>query len=263
MKIMAKTAIIFAFGLLSLIFIISCLAAVDANTVVGGKVYNSDFSEIIEGADVTVTCGSDIKTTESIGDGTYAIAFDSESCYLDSEVDVSAYKGDLSDSESGVVYESEEEEGEWVSVINLNLKSSDSGSSSRSRDRGSTWFMCGNTVCDSGEDYQTCPIDCPQTVDQTEEETTTNTDSASTEESEQETSSESETGETTNPGITGAVVGAGENSGKNRNFFFSFIGIILLLVIGVAGVGIAKNENKYRPPKMEDRSLYKPLSAFY
>lgn len=258
---MVKTPIMLTLGLFVLVMITG-LGLASANTVVGGKIYNSDFSEIIEGAEVTVTCGSEVKSTESIADGTYAIAFNSETCYLDSEVEVSAYKGELSNEGTGVVYESEENEGEFVSVINLNLKEESSGSSG-SKQKSGTWFKCGNTVCESGEDYSTCPIDCPEPE---EEETpaqtnTQNDNSNSNTQNEQEITI---TSEGTNPGITGGVINTGIGSSARKTpVSWTIIGIILLLLIGMAGISVARMErNKKSPPKMED-GLYKPLSGFY
>lgn len=241
--------------------LVTGLSVVSANTVVSGKIYNSDFSEVIEGADVSVDCNSKILDTESLSDGAYAVVFDSEDCPLGSEVKVDASKGTMSDSDDTTIEESEEEAGELVGVVNLNIKEKTSSSSSGTRKTG-TWFKCGNTVCESGETYQTCAKDCPKPVEQT----VTNTDSNSNPETEEKQEPEvtiTTTSETSDSPITGAVIGTGS---KNKNTLpISLAGIILLLIVGISGIAVAKNEkNNKSPPKMDEGgSMYKPLSGFF
>ncbi|MCX6750489.1 MAG: hypothetical protein NTZ83_03455, partial [Candidatus Pacearchaeota archaeon] len=103
---MVKAKKFMLFGMFILIF---SFALVSANTLVGGKIYNSDFSEVLEGIVVSVECGSEIpQNTESLSDGAYAVIFDSDKCPFDSSVTVSASEGELTDEESSTVYKSEE-----------------------------------------------------------------------------------------------------------------------------------------------------------
>ena len=85
-------------------------AAVDINfnldqTVVTGKIYNADFSQTIEGANVEVTCApGEVKTTTSRDDGSYNVVFSAGECTSD-KVNVVAYTGDLYGSTTSVIYE--------------------------------------------------------------------------------------------------------------------------------------------------------------
>jgi len=217
-----------------------------ANTVVSGKIYNSDFSDVIEGADVSVKCGLETLNTESLSDGAYAVIFDEEDCPLDSEVQVSASKGDLSNEDSSNISESEEEEGELVAVVNLNLKGASSGGSSGGTKHSGTWFKCGNTVCDSGETYQTCAKDCPQPVEEVNE-TVTSVSGSDSEDSEEHGTQEAKESQTTTVqtsslGITGAVVG-NDNSGERSRLLVITLGITLLLIIALLGISIARRTN--------------------
>jgi hypothetical protein len=89
---------------LVLVFItMTSISAVSAGTLIAGKTYNADFSDVVSGADVEVTCGNETMTDTSESDGTYAVNFDEEDCTIGDEVTVEATKGDLYGEETGIV----------------------------------------------------------------------------------------------------------------------------------------------------------------
>ena len=105
---------------LSVVFVLS-IGLISANTLVGGKIYNSDFSEVISGADVSVQCGETILNTLSLNDGSYAVVFNTESCYRANDVLVNSFKGKLSGKENAIINELLEEK-DLIAVANVNLK---------------------------------------------------------------------------------------------------------------------------------------------
>ncbi len=227
---MVKTGKLMVFGVVLLSLVLS-LTYVSAETVVSGKIYNSDFSEVIGGATVSVECGSSTETSTSENDGTYAVSFNSEICPLESEVSVSASKGDLLGEESSDIEESDE--GELVTVINVNLKEEEeetTTSSSSSRRSSGGWLKCGNRVCESSETYESCPADCPLPVKEEPIELIT------LEETKPEVTN---TQEKTNPGITGAVVG--DDIGNKTTLPITLGAVILLLIVGILGIVVARS----------------------
>jgi len=95
-----------------------------AQTLIAGKVYNSDYSNIIGGASVSVQCNGNILTTQSLADGTYAVRFENSQCTLGNGASITASKGSLTGTESGVVGEcvSGNCNDEYSTVINTALK---------------------------------------------------------------------------------------------------------------------------------------------
>ena len=247
---MAKTGKLLVFGLVLFSLALS-LTFVSADSVVSGKIYNSDFSEVIGGATVSVECNSETETSTSENDGTYAVSFNSEVCSLGSEVSVSASKGDLLGEGSADIEESDE--GELVTVINVNIEEEEeettTTTSSSSRRYSGTWFKCGNTVCESDETYDSCPADCPPPVKEEPIELITLTEN---------TAGETNTQETTTPGITGAVVG---DNLRNKNTLPITLGaVILLLIVGILGIAVARSTE---PRKVDSGIPHGNASKYY
>lgn len=94
-------------------FIIAMVGVVSAKTIIAGKVYNADYSDVVADATVTVTCDHGgtpaVDTTTSSADGTYAVSFDEGSpgtapyCDNGDTVTVEASKGSAYGVSSGVV----------------------------------------------------------------------------------------------------------------------------------------------------------------
>jgi hypothetical protein len=245
LKMMEKHTSLVCLGMFLLVL---SFAAVTANTLVGGKIYNSDFSETISGADVSVQCGEDTLETESLSDGAYAVTFDSDTCYSAIKVYVTATKGTLTGKEDSIINNSSESEGEYVAVGNVNIKAPGSTVNVTIR-RGHSggFFLCGNTVCDSGETYATCAKDCPF-VDNSSNNSLVPLiaplDNSGGNGNSNPQTTENQSNETGNnaPGITGAVTGVGDGDGDS--LWYWLVGIILLLVIIIGTVAWIRGSKK-------------------
>src|SRR3989338_11634255 len=123
-----KTIGLLSVGLILGIFLINL---VNAQTLVAGKIYNSGYTDVIKDVSITVTCNSNVLTTTSLDDGTYAVKFNENLCGLGNSVNVNAIKEDLSSSGSGTVIECDSPndctEG-YVSIINLAIKAKQTSS---------------------------------------------------------------------------------------------------------------------------------------
>jgi len=87
------------------LFLVLTVAMVSASAVVvAGTIYNSDYSDIVEGASVNVTCNDSSLPYTSLSDGTYSVKFIGGSCNVGNDVTVSATKGDLHGEKTGVVW---------------------------------------------------------------------------------------------------------------------------------------------------------------
>ena len=101
--------------LLSLVMI-SMVGLVSADTLIGGKIYNADFTDTISGADVTVSCSDGdaepcVQYTTSLDDGAYSVVYDEDdnedycSCDNGYDLTVSAIKNELSGSATGEIHD--------------------------------------------------------------------------------------------------------------------------------------------------------------
>jgi hypothetical protein len=167
-----KSKIIY-FTMFGLILITS-FGILSAQTPVIGKIYNSDYSQVISDASVTIYCGTNSLSTTSLNDGTYAVRFDPEFCSYPSNIRVEANKDNLAGSNNGVLVKCEDSNctGDYLSIVNLNLKVQTPSSSSSSSSSGGSgggsyrgYFNCGNNKCDTGETEKTCPKDCAKIID--------------------------------------------------------------------------------------------------
>ncbi len=90
------------------LLIVSSLAMVSAGTLIAGKIYDSPNFETangVEDANINVTCNQSLKTTQSLGDGTYSVVFSIAQCPLNSNVTVIAEKNGFSNSDTGIVHD--------------------------------------------------------------------------------------------------------------------------------------------------------------
>ncbi len=126
-------------------------------TVVVGKVYSSDYSSTISGADVQVTCNSHTLSSTSSSDGTFIVGFSTSDCKKGDNVIGSATKG-------GTTYKVDDV---TIEVSSQNIPGSNGGSGSRNHNLGvdyGDYYLCGNGVCNTGETPETCPKDCEKEV---------------------------------------------------------------------------------------------------
>lgn len=152
------------------ILVLFLISVVSAQTLIAGKIYNSDFSDTISGADVSVFCNGNQINTISLDDGTYAIRFEEDLCAENDDVEVTASKSGFNEkTESSVISKCEDGDcgGNYFTIVNLGLEVKsdepvDTGGSSSNRRRGSSggFYLCGNGKCDTGETVNTCPVDC-------------------------------------------------------------------------------------------------------
>jgi hypothetical protein len=75
------------------VFLFSILGVVSAQTIIAGKIYNSDYSSTVAGANVTVTCNGNVQNTLSLSDGAYSVTYGEPE-----EVEVLATSCDSGDS---------------------------------------------------------------------------------------------------------------------------------------------------------------------
>jgi hypothetical protein len=91
--------------ILGMFLVLAVTASVSADTsFIAGKIYNSGYTDVISGADVTVTCNGEIVTTESLSDGAYSVTYFGTNCIEGSTLTVSAVKGDLYGSKTGDIH---------------------------------------------------------------------------------------------------------------------------------------------------------------
>jgi hypothetical protein len=98
---MNKTLSFMILGVMTILM----LGAVSASTtIIAGKIYNSDYTAIIQGADVTVTCDGNMLTTTSGDDGAYKVQY-TNVCVDGNSLTVYAEKDSLTGSKTGTVKE--------------------------------------------------------------------------------------------------------------------------------------------------------------
>lgn len=89
------------------LLLILTMSAISAKTIVAGKIYNADYSYTIADANVTVSCvhgsNTNVKNNQSLSEGTYSVLFPSADCNQGDSVTVSAVKGSLYGSKTGIV----------------------------------------------------------------------------------------------------------------------------------------------------------------
>lgn len=90
---------------LGIFLVLAITASVSADTTfIAGKIYNSDYTDVISGADVAVICNGEIINTASLSDGAYSVTYFGTNCVEGSSLTVSAVKGDLYGSKTGDIH---------------------------------------------------------------------------------------------------------------------------------------------------------------
>jgi len=114
----------FMFMVLAL-FLISTISVVSAQTIIAGKIYDSPNFNTANGvanANINVTCNSNVLTTQSLSDGTYAVGFEVEDCPNNSTVTVVAEKNGISNTGTGIVHDyTAIIEGLYIGVVDIPL----------------------------------------------------------------------------------------------------------------------------------------------
>jgi hypothetical protein len=245
-----------------LLILILATSFASANTLVGGKIYDSDYSDVIGGANVSVQCGSEILDTASLSDGTYAVVFSNTgSCYASSKVKVIAFKGDLSGGIEAIINNSTEEgEGEeFFAVPNINLKAPSTPTIPTTPTSGGGGggitrriYLCGNGICNSGETSQTCLKDCPIVIEEISE-NETSTELINLSSNTENTSSvdgnlgNEETQNTENShGITGRVI---DIFGKTGNIILILVFALFLVIVITVISSIRKRKKRLMSQK--------------
>jgi hypothetical protein len=210
--------------IVALIAFMLSLSLVNAQTLVAGKVYGNSMDNLVAQATVEIKCSEAVLTTKTLGDGTYAVKFENNVCSLGDSVEAYAMRGTLTGQTSNQVKECREDcDDDYFAVANIMIK--DAGSTTYSSSGGIResdnvqpikWFICGNNVCDSGENEDTCPKDChTEPEEQEKKETTT-----------QETKEEKQEAKE----ITGASVGIEDYI--SLQMISSILAFLIILLIG-------------------------------
>ena len=229
------------------ILVLFLISIVSAQTLVAGKIYNSDFSETIDGASVYVECNNNplfAKDTTSLGDGTYAVRFNVGLCNVDDNVKVTATKDNLAGEGNGTISECDKSQQNCddglVSIVNLNLKEVAQTSNPPSGGSGGrSYYLCGNGKCDSGESITTCPRDCKAVV-QNRTATATQTESGTEEQNNTELNNQIPSGTQTGfSRITGAVIGTLGKAGTIGAFIF----VIIIIAVAISIAVMKKKRN--------------------
>lgn len=72
-------------------------------TIIAGKIYNSDYTAVIAGADVDVTCDGVTISVVSKADGAYKVEYTDGSCYVGDSLTVYAEKEGLTGQKTGTI----------------------------------------------------------------------------------------------------------------------------------------------------------------
>ena len=106
--------------------IISVVGTISAATVISGKIYDSPNFETasgVDGANINVTCDSNVLYTTSLRDGTYSVTYNvTDDCPDGSTVTVWAEKGGVTNSATGEVHDyTAVVEDLYIGVVNIAL----------------------------------------------------------------------------------------------------------------------------------------------
>jgi hypothetical protein len=93
-------AFVLSLGLVTLLPSASFAAATGV-TVIGGKITNK--GSAVSGANVIISCNGTVKSTSSVGDGSYGVTYDAAACGPNDNASVHATKGGLGGSNSAGV----------------------------------------------------------------------------------------------------------------------------------------------------------------
>jgi hypothetical protein len=99
---MKKTLSVLVLALM-LVTTLGFASAVTApETIIAGKIYNSDYTAVVPGATVTVTCNGNVLTATSLPDGAYKVKYIGN-CLVGNSLSVYAQKDALTGLKTGTI----------------------------------------------------------------------------------------------------------------------------------------------------------------
>jgi hypothetical protein len=120
-KTMKKTISFILLGVMLMSFAMATPGEA-GKTIIAGKIYNADYTQTVSGATVTIYCGeADSQTVTSLSDGAYSYTYNGNDCTYGSSLTVSATKGDLYGSMSGVIHDDALGNNWDLAVVNVPL----------------------------------------------------------------------------------------------------------------------------------------------
>ena len=219
------------------ILILFLTGIVSAETLIGGKIYNSYFDSYSEAASVTISCSHGgqaySKSTSSVGDGTYAVEFEEGECSIDDSVTVTATKADFSGDSQGTIKECDgdgECEADYFAIVNVIMRKITTPSNGGSSGGGSCTYnkdydwQCGEWgECIDGVQARTCKAynNCGNSYGRPETSKECSVEASVSGENGLTTTSSDE-GQESRGGITGAVIGMFDSA--------SSIGVIIFII---------------------------------
>jgi len=178
---MRKNAVLLGSVLMAVAFVGLVAAALQTDlnyTMVLGKIYEGDYASTVSGANVEIICNGVTGTRVSISDGTYGYAFPVSDCGFSQKLSVKATSGVKTGSQE-VLLPSLCSPSGCVAMMNINVAgpsppaqvSSGGGGGGGGGASGGSYkttvqnavnesAVCGNDICEAGEDSTTCPLDC-------------------------------------------------------------------------------------------------------
>lgn len=143
------------------------MSIISAQTLITGKVYNSNYNFVSEAA-VKIYCTHNgttyDKDTVTLSDGTFAVKFDYDTCFSGDYLRIASTKASMSGEDTGNVLPCTEE---CVGIVNIVIKQpgqsttqSNGGGGGGGSSSSLGYYLCGNGKCESGESVKLCPKDC-------------------------------------------------------------------------------------------------------
>ncbi|MCK5449344.1 hypothetical protein KAI32_00595 [Candidatus Pacearchaeota archaeon] len=102
---MSKTMSVLVLGMMLILVGFASAVVDDGSTLITGKVYNADFTSVIEGANVEVVCNGYSQFVVSQSNGKYSAIYSKFVCDAGDSLNVVAEKNGMYGSASGIIHE--------------------------------------------------------------------------------------------------------------------------------------------------------------